>query len=279
MPNNTPKNKSQQQAVKRFFVRLWKYMLFRHLLYAVAGFSLLMLIINVTLLTCTQHGKSFPVPDFTGMTLAEAMTEARACSLRLEVVDSVFMPQRQRGTVIRQVPEPYAQVKTNRRVLLSINALTPRKVTVPDVVGYSLRQAKAVLGSQGLLVGKLRYESDIATNNVLAQHYNGTPMTGNEQVYAGSEIDLVLGLSPTAPRTVVPSLMGLTAESARDLLLDNSLNTVCVYDTLVKNYADSLTARVYRQVPAPSVSHIWPMGMKITLYLTLEEHPAKEDTP
>jgi beta-lactam-binding protein with PASTA domain len=157
-------------------------------------------------------------------------------------------------------------------VLLTINATTPRRVAVPDVVGYSLRQAKSVLVSQGLTVGRLRYIPDIATNQVIEQYYNGHPVEPNISLNAGSEIDLVLGLNldQNGQYTTIPVTVGMSAEVAKDVLLDNSLNVGFHYDINIVNYTDSLAARIYRQTPAPSFSMIWPLGTKVDVYLRLE---------
>ncbi|MDR0581960.1 MAG: PASTA domain-containing protein [Prevotellaceae bacterium] len=248
--------------------RLWENFLFRNFVYAVVGLLLLLFITNFILLLLTQHNRTFPVPDFSGMTFEEALAVKEAKRLRLEIIDSVYVLHRPRGTVFRQLPEPQTEVKNNRRVLLVINACSPRKVIVPEVVGYSLRQAKAVLLSQGLAIGKLSYEPDIATNNVLAQYHKKRIIRQGSEINAGSEIDLVLGRNvESGQRTIIPSVTGLSAESAKDLLLDNSLNYVLRYDASVKNYADSLSARVYRQWPSASPVDIWNLGTAVELYL------------
>jgi hypothetical protein len=262
---------SRKKPKKSLLQRLWNNILNRNMLYACAGFIILIFVINFLLKVGTLHGKSFPVPDFTGMQVSEAMALAHEQHLRLEVSDSVFVPHRQRGSIFRQIPEPYEQVKKGRRVLLIINALSPRKVTVPDVVGYSLRQAKAVLSSQGLSIGRLRYVPDIATNSVLDQLYQGFPIESNAQLNAGSEIDLLLGLSQNGRNTTIPYVIGLIAETAKDVLLDNSLNASLHFDRNITNYADSLSARVYRQSPSASMSMIWPLGTKIEVYLKLDD--------
>jgi hypothetical protein len=62
----------------------------------------------------------------------------------------------------------------------------------------------------------------------------------------------------------------LSAESAKDLLLDNSLNCELHYDRSVKNYTDSLLARVYRQTPSASSSNVWNLGITVEVYLKIE---------
>ncbi|MDR2802322.1 MAG: PASTA domain-containing protein [Prevotellaceae bacterium] len=248
--------------------RLWENLLFRNIVYVVVGVPLLMFIINFALLLLTQHNRTFPVPDFTGMTLEEALAMKESKKLRLEIIDSVYVVHRPRGAIFRQLPEAQTEVKNNRRVLLTINAHSPRKITVPNVVGYSLRQAKAVLLSQGLSIGKLTYEQDMATNNVLAQYYKRRAIPAGTTIDAGSEIDLALGRNfESGQRTVIPSVIGLSAELAKDLLLDNSLNYELHYDKSAGNYTDSLLSRVYRQLPSASPSNVWNLGTTVELYL------------
>jgi beta-lactam-binding protein with PASTA domain len=96
----------------------------------------------------TRNGLSFTVPDFIGMNLAQAQKAARAHSLQLEVLDSIFLPNKPRGSVYRQIPEAGEKVKKNRRILVTINSVLPRKINAPSLVGFSLRQAKVELTSQ-----------------------------------------------------------------------------------------------------------------------------------
>jgi len=269
----TYKQEAKKQS-KGFLGKLWANIIARNLIYAIGGLALFIFLLNFLLLMGTQHGKSFPVPNLTGMTIEEAKVVAKENHLRLEVADSVFMPQRTRGTIVRQNPSPNAQVKNGRRVLLTMNSRSPRKVVAPDVVGFSLRQAKAVLQSQELTIGRLRYIPDIATNNVLRQSYKGRSLDGNLKIDAGSAIDLDLGLSETGAHTIIPTLTGLSAEAAKDLLLDNSLNISLNFDKSITSYTDSLSARVYRQMPSPSSSNIWPLGTRVEVYLRPGENTA-----
>jgi len=272
------KSKQKKKAPpKSTLGRLWGNIFVRNFLYVIVGFCLLIFVAIYSLKIGTQHNKTFQVPDFIGMTLNEAIAEAQKNHLRIEVIDSVFAPQRPRGTVFKQNPETQMFVKKNRRILLTMNAVSPRQVKVPDVVGYSLRQAKAVLLSQGLQVGTIHYETDIATNMVLEQRYKGLSLAEGQQLIAGTEIDLVLGISDEGQRTIIPATIGLSAERAKDILTENSLNVSFHYDKGMKNYADSLAARIYRQTPSPSTSVIWPLGTKVDVYLKAVEEAVKEE--
>ena len=115
----------------------------------------------------TMHNRELTVPDFSGLTVPEAEALAKDAQVRIDVVDSVFVKKMERGTVYKQNPLPGSKVKNGRRILITINAVATRKVTVPNLVGYSMRQATAELQSRGLTLGRLLYRSDMASTAVI----------------------------------------------------------------------------------------------------------------
>ena len=243
----------------------------RHLLAAVALVVALIAGAMIFLNLVTQHGKEIAVPDFSNMTVDEAELAASEAGMRVEVTDSVFVKRMKRGAVYRQNPVPGSKVKEGRRVVLTINAVNAKTVTMPDLVGLSLRQASAEIMSRGLVLNRLIYVQDMATNNVLRQ------LMGNREVEAGamvdseSPIDLVLGLNDLDNRTYVPDVSGLKNLSAVEAVFDHSLNVKGLrFDDTVKDYDDSLNAMVYRQVPEPSDSVSVAMGEEVMLYLTTD---------
>ena len=87
-----------------------------------------------------------------------------------------------------------------------------------------------------------------------------------------SVIDLVVGLNGIDFVTYVPDVTGFRNLSAVSAVQDHSLNVNKLsYDATVKDYDDSLNAKVYRQTPEPSDSIHVRMGDEVTLYLTLDE--------
>lgn len=219
----------------------------------------------------TKHGQVLQVPDFTSMSVSEAEKVAADAGVRLDVVDSVFVRRMERGAIYRQDPPAGSDVKLGRRVMVIINAVTPKKVTMPNVVGCSMRQAKAELLARGLKLGKLIYVSDMATNNVLKQFKGGTDIKPGTQIDGDTVIDLVVGLSGSDNTTTVPKVTGMKGMAATDLVHDFSLNIKSyVYDDSVKDYSDSLNAVVYRQFPNPTSTSVL-IGSDVTLYLTTYE--------
>lgn len=219
----------------------------------------------------TKHNQELVVPDFSNMTVAEAEALASQAGMRVEVTDSVFVKRMKKGAVRDQNPAPGAKVKEGRRILLTINALNAKKVTMPNLVGLSMRQALAELQSRGLTLGKLIYVEDLATNNVLRQLRGNREIDPGESVESETVISLVLGLNPDSEAaTYVPDLLGKRYMSAVDLVHRQSLNIKSLkFDDSVKDYDDSLNAVVYRQTPDISVEPV-TLGEDVSLYLTMD---------
>lgn len=231
---------------------------------------------SIFLAVRTRHGKEITVPDLTSQTVQDALSTAGAAGLRVQVVDSVYMKRMPRGAVVSQFPKAGAKVKPGRKISLTINSTVPKKVSMPNLVHVSLRQAKAELAAKGLVLGRLTYVSDIATNNVLEQQFRGRSVAPGRQLYTGSVIDLVLGLNGADAMTYVPNLHGYKYLRAVDALHDNSLNVSGLFfDKSVRTYNDSLNAVVYSQRPS-ATGYPTVMGTGVTLYLSVDGKPSAD---
>lgn len=221
----------------------------------------------------TKHNQELIVPDLSNMSVEEAAGVASSEGMRVEVVDSVYVKRMKKGAVYRQNPSAGSKVKDGRRIALTINALNAKKVTMPNLIGYSMRQAMAELQSRGLVLGRLIYVQDMATNNVLRQLMRNREIDPGTQIESESVIDLVVGLNSSDSRTYVPDVTGLRNLSAVDAVHSSSLNVNRLrFDATVKNYDDSLAAVVYKQTPVPSDSLYARKGDEVTLYLTIDEN-------
>lgn len=257
-----------QKTEKKGFFSNW---IVRNLL--IALFLVVVLVVGamVFLNVVTKHNQELIVPDFSNMTVSEAEYAAEQAGMRVEVTDSVYAKRMRKGAVRDQNPSPGARVKEGRRISLTINALNAKKVTMPNLVGLSMRQAMAELQSRGLVLGKLIYVEDLATNNVIRQ------LRGNRQIEPGrtveteTVIDLVVGLNPDSDAsTFIPDVTGKRYLTAVDAVHKQSLNIrILKFDESVKNYDDSLNAVVYRQAPEPSPEPI-TLGNDVSLYLTVD---------
>lgn len=239
---------------------------------AVALFAVLLVITQVSLKVITRHNQVIIVPDFTDLSVADAKIVAKRHHIRTEVTDSVYVKRMEKGHVFSQNPAPGSKVKKDRNIKLTINAHSTKMVKMPNLVGYSLRQAKAEILGSGLTMGRLMYREDLATNNVLDQFIAGRYVAPGTDVEAESSVDLLLGLSPDESDTFIPYLVGFTLPVAKENLFENSLNLGNVsYDETVQNYQDTLRAVVYQQNPTYSAGAPVRMGTTINLKLTTSQ--------
>ena len=247
----------------------------RNLLKALLLVVGLLLVAYVGLGIITRHNRTVTVPDFTNMTVAEARAVARNGHVGVKVTDSVYVRRLGAGVIYRQSPKAGSTVKRGRSVFLTINSIVPRKVVMPNLLGYSLSEARAELNNRGLVLGKLSYTSDISTNIVTRQTIRGRNVKPGDMVVSGSDVDLTLTISRDALQTSVPRVIGLKYIPAVDALHDRSLNVGRVrFDQGIRTYADSINAVVYKQ---DGLGTSKTYGTAINLYLTLdpEKMPAE----
>lgn len=248
-----------------------KSWIIRNLVLAVLFFVALLIVTQLGLKLITRHNKVITVPDFTGLTVADAKIVAKRYDIRTEVVDSVYVKRFEKGCIFSQNPAPGSKVKKDRSIKLTINSMQTKTVKMPNLVGYSLRQAKTEIIGSGLTVGRLTYREDMATNNVLDQFIKGRYVAPGTEVEAESPVDLLLGLAPGENETYIPYLVGFTLPVARDNIFENSLNVGNVsYDETVNSYQDTLNAVVYQQTPAYRSGAV-NRGTAINLKLTVSQ--------
>lgn len=242
----------------------------RNIIWAVVFVACFVIAASIFLALVTQHSRTVTVPDFSNMTYEEAAKAASSAGINVEVGDSVFVKRMKKGVVYSQNPKAGSEVKRGRKVMLTTNAFLAKKVTMPDLVGLSMRQAKAELASKGLPLRRLIYVSDIATNNVLKQLSQNREISAGVSVESGTPIDLVVGLDSTEVSTFVPDLKGMKYLRSIDVIQENSLNVgSTVFDESVKNYGDSLDAVVYRQGPGAQTPA--NKGDAVSIFLTVDK--------
>jgi beta-lactam-binding protein with PASTA domain len=225
----------------------------------------------------TRHNNYIVVPDFYRLTFRESLELAEDKDLRVEVVDSVFSLDLLPGTVVEQDPKPGTKVKKNRRILLIVNTITPLKVSFPNIEGVSLRQAIAIMEGEGLMVGKISYTPDIATNLVLSCKWKGKKIKPGEMIYKGSYVDLVLGNSGELKDVSVPDVRQLNLREAQKKLTLAYLNTGnIIYDDNVQTAQDSLNSIVFKQKPSPGENSMLQMGSSVDLWMTVKKEENAE---
>ncbi|MBR4775431.1 MAG: PASTA domain-containing protein [Bacteroidales bacterium] len=239
-----------------------------NVLLAAALVTVIILGFSLSLRLITRHGKNVTAPDFTNLTLAEAQALASKEKVNVKVEDSVFIRRLPGGVVYRQQPAAGSTVKMGRSIFLTVNSVVPQKITMPNLVGYSVSEAIGQLRNRGLELGRLSYVRDMATNTVLGQSVNGATVAPGDLVVSGAVVDLKVAVSNEDNHTTVPKIIGLKYVSAVDALHERFLNVGRIHcDPDIKTYADSLNAVVYQQDAKGAVK---ALGTSIGFSLTLD---------
>ena len=250
-----------------------------NLFIAIVLVALIYIGVNVGLKVFTEHNKTVEVPDMVGCSYLEAEALGQESELQLIVADSVYVNRFKAGAVYSQNPKAGSKVKKGRKIYLTMNSSHKRQVSMPSLVGLSVRQAKVELTARKLTLGRLIYKEDIATNNVMAQMIGKRPVAEGEKLDVGTIVDLVVGLNYEDPYTQVPSFIEQAYHKAVNSVQDSYLNVDrLVFDETVKSYSDSLAAFVYRQYPEASDNKVM-MGRGVSLYLTLDREKLPKPAP
>jgi beta-lactam-binding protein with PASTA domain len=236
------------------------------------GIALILLVATLIWLKIyTHHGQEIRVPDLSGLTEDEVGDVIASRNLRFEVVDSVYSQEMPRGTVLKQNPRANSTVKKNRRILLTMNAVNPEMISMPRLVGLSIRQARLALQNAGLILGDIQYRPDYAINNVLQQMHADSVISEGTSIRKGDVIDLVLGMGLSSKTTRVPDLIGLNLETATEVITDYFLNTGAVtYADSMPTGEDSAMAFIWRQYPEFDEFGRLNMGMEVDIWLTID---------
>ncbi len=201
----------------------------------------------------THHGETVTVPNLSGFEYDKAVELLEDSGLNYEVsVDSGFSTDHAALAILKQIPESSTQVKTGRKIYLTLNARNAPLIKMPNLVNMQLKNVQEILSNIGLVRGDIVYVPDIGINVVLEQRYRGVSVKEGFEIPKGATIDLVVGDGMGNQLLFVPDLTGMEEEDAEFLILGSGLRVG------EKNYAasDSVgSGRVFLQSP--------PAGMEV----------------
>lgn len=177
-----------------FFHFLFSRKFLKHLAWAAGILAVLIWVILFSLRLYTKHGDYLDVPDFTGKNADEVINNPGYSDYGFIVIDSVFDLKSPKGMILRQDPLPASRVKVNRKIYLTIVSVNPEKTSMPDLKFLTLRQAIAILESNGLRVGHISYIASFDKDAVQQQLYQRKVIAPGTKLDKGSTIDLTVGL-------------------------------------------------------------------------------------
>lgn len=173
---------------------------------------LLLVVVAMTSAIVTMHfaihGAEVAIPDFRGMTVAEAGQRAASLGLTLHVENRLYSAEVPAGRVANQSPAAGANVRRGWRVWLT-ESLGPQKIAIPNLLGKDQRIAAIEIRRAGMTTGTVATMvwPDAPPGVVFAQ----SPEP-NASGVEGPVMNLLVGAPPAEPQPlsglVMPQFVG-----------------------------------------------------------------------
>lgn len=141
----------------------------------------------------TRHGENIVVPNVKNLSLQEAINKLEDAGLKYEITDSIYNDRLRPGQVADQTPKANSNVKSNRTIYITINAFSPRLISMPRLQDMSLRQAQSTLESLGLRNIRIEMVYSPFKDLVIDAKMNGLAIAPGTKVPASSYITLEVG--------------------------------------------------------------------------------------
>lgn len=163
------------------------------------GLALLAVIILVFVLlswlkSTTNHGEFVEVPDFSKMSVMDMRKAVEDSELRYEVLDSAnYNPDYPRFSIIDQDPKAGNKVKQDRKIYFTVNPSGYKRVTVPNVIQVTQRNAASMLRAVGLDVERTTYIDQIGKDMVYYIKFKSKQIKPGDKLPKTSKVELVCG--------------------------------------------------------------------------------------
>ena len=158
--------------------------------------------------------------DYVGMTRDEAQGTDQVVSGQISVDwEEEYNTNYAEGIIYKQSPVAGRTVREGQSVTLTVS-LGTQYITVPDLTNYVQADAEQQLKDLGVSVLVTQaVEPTVASGAVIR-----TDPAAGSQVAAGSTVVVYISRPQVATTTKVPSLVGMSTEDARTLLVQNHLS-------------------------------------------------------
>ncbi len=141
------------------------------------------------LLGNNNDGDVIYAPALLNLSLENANKMARDAGLKLEISVEEYDSLIEKNHVISQTPSEGTELKKGDTIHVIIS-LGPKDLSIPNLMGYTLEDAKKVLSQEGLSLGLVSYEySEIYASGTVI---NQNPTAGSGNVNKGDAINIVV---------------------------------------------------------------------------------------
>ena len=204
--------------------------------------------------------------DYIGMTQDEAAATEQVVSGQISVTwEQEYNSDYAAGYIYKQSPVSGRTVREGQNVTLTVS-LGTQYVTVPDLTNYVQADAEQQLKNLGVSVLVTQaVDTTVASGAVIR-----TDPAAGSQVAAGSTVVVYISRPQVATTTKVPSLIGMSAEDARTLLVQNHLGL----GSQSEQYSDQPVGTVISQDPAAGATA--KLNGRVNIVVSAGPEPAPE---
>ena len=198
-----------------------------------AALIVLYLLMNdIVMPIITRHGSEFELPDITGYEYKDAEYILDKLGLKMEVTSEEYPPDKPEGTILSEYPPALTKVKAGRTIKV-VKSSGQKMVQIPQLAGFSVRQAKLNIEAAGLELGDIAWTfSDSLPERVVVFSY---PASGAE-IPHGSRVNLMVNRGRLSGIVFMPQLVGKSYDEAEDTLKKLGLKIGLVTHVRNENY-------------------------------------------
>ncbi len=209
-----------------------------------------------------SSGETFECPDFLGMTKAELAAYEEEYDFHFEyiygtpeadVLDEIKIDQ-----VYRQKPEAKQNVKKGAIITVYLNNGSFEAVRVPNVVGYEVTRAQAVLANEGFTVLRVDENSEEFAEGLVIR----TDPAYDSNLPKGTEIKMFVSIGAPTEYAEIPDVTKHSLEDAKKLIERAGFTVGTVTEV---NSSAQLKGYVVAQTPAGSDGQKAGKGTAINL--------------
>jgi len=199
------------------------------------------------------------LPNVKGKDISEAKSILN--DFNIKVFYNKYIDQYNPGEVINQSPRAFTKLKKNREIKLTVVGKR-EDIIVEDYYNQSLRSVQLKLDRQNILIDTLIYEF----NELIDKDYVINQFPNKGTIYNNKLITLILSLGKPPDYYIVPDLINISYNKAKQLISNSGL----LIGDIKYEYVDTLLNNtvIYQDHPAHKRLS---MPLKINLIISTDE--------
>jgi beta-lactam-binding protein with PASTA domain len=188
----------------------WKKRGIRAGIIVLSFIALLLLFDKIIMPWYVKRGEVTVLPKVVGIQVDEAIRILENAGYEPIKYETQYDEKAKEGTIIRQTPEGGDETKPGRKVYLIISS-GKEMVTIPNLIGMQLKDARIVLVRANLDLGKQSTEFNDSVASGIVIHQSPQP---NAKISALQKIDIVVSEGSRAGKVPVPDMIGASLQEA-----------------------------------------------------------------